>query len=182
MKKLAFCLMGLSSVSHSHVIDFNRSDIHFYQGRILVNYRITLDSNSEKVSSLLNDYTGFSKLSNLIVRSQLLSVDENGHQKIKQELRPCLLNLCLTINKIQEFINDSSDGAVVAVVVPGKGHFESGFERWKVTSVENGTQIIYEADLTPTIKIPPLIGPLLVRNIIHKEMEQLTKRITDLCD
>ncbi len=176
MTMLSFLLVALNGIAQPPQFNIKRHDIDYYNGRILVDYRVVLDVSAILLKQRLNDFEKFSALSPLIKKSTLKVV--NNKQQITQVLRPCLLGVCYSLIKNQ-IITHNDKGATIATVIPEQGHFESGYEEWFVESVNDTTILHYRADLTPDFVVPPIIGPMLIRKIIHQELSEIAVNLIE---
>jgi len=155
-------------------VEFQRHEVDYYDGRIMVDYRVKIDISAIHLQEILTDYEKFSELSPLIVNSTVNTKDDI--QRVSQTLRPCVLGVCYSLKK-EETLSFDSKGRTVATIIPQAGHFESGVEQWFVESTNQGTILHYHADLTPAFPIPPLVGPFLLKKIIHKELTDIVFKL-----
>jgi len=168
-------LLALSSTANGNTYEIHRSDVDYYQGQIMIDYRLTLSASPQKVKHLIQDYNNFPKISRLIRKSKLHH-EKNNKLMLSQELAPCLFGMCYSLNKEQQlFENDR--GSISAVFTPNQRFFESGYEEWDVSSSNDGTIIHYQANVTPAFSIPPFIGKFLIRKFIDDEIKFVVKKI-----
>lgn len=179
MAKWIVSLLAISGVAQGSMINIHRSDIDYYQGQIVVDYRLTLSANPKKVKSLLNDYENFDQISRLISKSYV-SHEKNNKTLLHQELEPCLLGFCYPLSKEQQLFTNEN-GSISAVFTPKQKYFESGFEQWNVTSNDLGATIEYSANVTPSFSVPPFVGTWLIRKFINDEINAVAKQILKKC-
>ena len=168
-------LLALSSTANSNTYEIHRSDVDYYEGQIIIDYRLTLSAAPEKVKRLLTDYNNFPKISRLIRKSHLHH-EKNNKIILNQELFPCLLGLCYSLDKEQQLFKNNS-GSISAVFTPNQRFFESGYEEWKVSSNNSGTVIHYQANVTPAFTIPPFIGKFFIHKFVDDEINFVVKKI-----
>ena len=178
MYKWLVPLLAISGVAQSNTINIHRSDIDYFQGQIIVDYRLTLSADPQKVQSLLRDYENFPKISRIISKSQI-SYDKSKRKVLSQELKPCFLGFCYSITKIQQ-LHVNLDGSISAVMIPNQRFFKSGIEQWNVSSDKIGATIEYTANITPSFSVPPYIGVWLIRKFIDDEINAVTQNILKL--
>ena len=179
MIKWIVSLLAISGAAQSNTINIHRSDIDYYQGQIVVDYRLTLSVNPQKVKLLINDYDHFDQISRLITKSHV-SHEKNNKTMLYQELRPCLLGICYKLNKEQQLFTNVN-GSISAVFTPKQKYFDGGFEQWHISSNEQGTSIEYTANVTPSFAVPPVIGTWLIRKFIDNEINTVAKNILEKC-
>jgi len=174
MAIFSLLVASMSGFLHESKITYQRHEIDYYDGRILVDYRVKIDISARTLRATLTDYEKFNELSPLIVKSKRTT--ENGKEKISQTLRPCVLGVCYSLEKNQIILLDNN-GKITAKVIPEQSHFDSGFEQWFVESTNEGTFLNYHSDLTPKFVVPPIIGPMLLRKVIHQELNEIATRL-----
>jgi len=179
MIKWVVSLLAISGAVQSNTINIHRSDVDYYRGQIVIDYRLTLPVNPQKVKNLLNDYDHFDQISRLITRSHVRH-EKNNKIILYQELRPCLLGFCYQLSKEQQLFTNVN-GSVSAVFTPKQRYFDSGFEQWHISSDEQGTSIEYTVNVTPSFSIPPFIGTWLLRKFIDSEINTVAKNILEKC-
>jgi hypothetical protein len=64
--------------------------------------------------------------------------------------------------------------------VPQDSDLRSGGARWQLSEVNGGTHLLFEAQVEPDFWIPPLIGPLVVKHMLHIEAVNTVKGLEAL--
>jgi hypothetical protein len=60
---------------------------------------------------------------------------------------------------------------IVVTGVPALSDFSYSVEHWQVSAEGEKTRLRYSAEMVPDFFIPPLIGPLLIKSILQKEIQ-----------
>lgn len=179
MKKwlLLFCLISHSA--YSSYFEVENDHINYQQGKITVDYQLTLAADTQKVKDLLQNYENFPEISRLITKSNVLK-DKDNNTIIQQQLRPCLLGICYQLNKTQR-LSINQTGYTSAIFTPQQKYFQNGYEQWQISEADHGTRIHYSANIVPAFSLPPLIGNLLVRHFIEDEINYMVEKIHEKC-
>jgi len=179
MVKWIISLLAMSGAAQSNTMSIHRSDIDYYQGQIVIDYRLTLSANPQKVKNMLSDYQNFHQISRLISESRV-SHEDSDKTMLHQKLKPCLFGICYSLSKEQQLFTNEN-GSISAVFVPKQKYFDSGYEQWNVISNELGTTIEYSANVTPSFSVPPFIGTWLIRKFVNDEINAIAKQILEKC-
>ena len=122
----------------------------------------------DQVKSVLTDFTHPSRLTSAVTARKVLR-QQDGVVRVQTEFRDCVLFFCKSMTLIHDVA--VSENEVRADVVPDGSDFRSGFLRWSITSPgDRGSHVVFEAVMEPDFFVPPLIGGLLIRNAIRKQV------------
>jgi len=133
-------------------------------------------------------YAVFANLANLrsinsdLREATILGRAAHGGVRLYTVFRACVLWYCRSIRETQAmtFARRSEGGEVDAVILPSGGDLRSGHARWVFRSLAGRTQLDVSAELEPAFRIPPLIGPWLVRRWLRQETERACDNIEKL--
>lgn len=122
----------------------------------------------DQIKSVLTDFANPSRLTSAVTAREILG-QQDGAVRVRTELRDCVLFFCKSLALIQD-VTVSAD-EVRADVVPGGSDFRHGFLRWSINDVGNGSShVIFDAVMEPDFFVPPVIGGLLVRKAVRKQV------------
>ena len=77
-----------------------------------------------------------------------------------------------------EELGREAPGHIVTTVVPGESNFADGRAEWLIEAVDDShTRISVNARQTPTFWIPPVIGPMLLRHVFLREVQETRSNI-----
>jgi hypothetical protein len=133
-------------------------------------------------------YSVFANLANLpSINTDVRRIEVTGGPgganpvKLYTEIRACVLFYCRSIHESQEmtFAPKPDGGEVDATVLP-QGDLRFGRAHWVFRDVGGRTDLQVSAELEPAFRVPPLIGPWLVKRWLRAETEQSSVNIEKL--
>jgi hypothetical protein len=65
-------------------------------------------------------------------------------------------------------------------MVPEQGDFTSGWEHWRILAEQGKTRIHYNAEIVPGFRLPPLIGPSILKGKLRKTLIGTVKKLETL--
>jgi hypothetical protein len=122
----------------------------------------------QQIKSVLTDFTHPSRLTSAVTARAVLR-RQDGVVRVQTEFRDCVLFFCKSMTLIHDVVVSANE--VRADVVPDGSDFRHGFLRWSITSLgDRGSHVVFEAVMEPDFFVPPLIGGLLIRNALRKQV------------
>jgi hypothetical protein len=94
-------------------------------------------------------------------------------------VRACALFLCKTVNKVAD-IAQLPDGELRMHNVPALSDFTEGEEVWQLQPEGRTTRLRYQANMVPKFFVPPVIGPLVIKAVIRRELRESAQRVEAL--
>jgi hypothetical protein len=151
-------------------------------GRYLIEVRAHLGVRAGDAFAVFADLGNLRSINSDVREATILGRAGNGRVELYTVFRACVLWYCRSIHETQEmtFARGAAGGEVDAVVLPGTGDFRSGHARWLFRAAGGGTDLEATAELEPTFRVPPLIGPWLVRRWLRSETERAVANIETL--
>lgn len=143
-------------------------------------YRISLimqlQAPAYHVRRVLTDYARIYRLNPAIVESEILPSPGDGMVRVRTRLLDCIMFFCKEIERVED-IRKSGPDALLATTVPALSSFRSGTTEWQVLGVGEHSQVSYRAQMEPDFYIPPLIGSLMVRQRLRRNILDSLVRI-----
>lgn len=133
----------------------------------------SIDAQRDDVYSLLTAYDNLPSFSRLIYKSRSLT---NGHLLLK--LKACFIIICF--DKQLTLSLKISKNAIVGYVIPDHSDFKSGLLKWQLSDSQAGTFIRFSGKLAPDFWVPPIIGPILIKNKLRSEAKYSFKQLEHL--
>jgi len=133
-------------------------------------------------------YAVFANLANLpAINTDVRRVEVTGKTaddavQVYTEIRACVLWwYCRSIRETQKMtFTRTSDGGDVAATVLAGGDLRDGQVRWVFRNAAGETDLRVTAELEPAFRVPPLIGPWLVKRWLRIETAQSSANIEKL--
>jgi len=157
------------------------SEIEFRDGRYFIEVEAVVTGNADIVYDLLTDFDNLTLLNPDIKESRLVySLDDQTH-RTHIIAESCITFYCQKIT-LEQDVEEIANGIIVTTVDAEKSDFVYGHARWKVIDEFRQTRIKYSNDLKPKFFIPPLIGPLLVKQKLEEEILTTIQGLETLAD
>lgn len=168
--KYLFYFMALIAPACAIAGDVVSADVEYRDERYFVAIESVVNADPEKIYDLLTDFNHLTKLNPDIKESHVIfSLDENTH-RTHIVTDSCITFYCKKIT-LQQDVEELGRGIIVTTVVPDKSDFVYGHARWKIEDNGNHTtRIYYSNDMKPKFFVPPLIGPLLIKDKLREEV------------
>lgn len=151
-------------------------------GRYVIEMRAHLSVRAGDAYAVFADLRNLRLIQSDVREARVLGRAGDGGVQLYTVFRACVLWYCRSIRETQQmtFAARSEGGEVDAVVIPGSGDFRSGHARWLFRATGGRTDLEATAELEPAFRIPPLIGPWLVRRWLRGETERAVANIETL--
>lgn len=156
-----------------------RTDVTHDGGMYTVEFEVRMQARERAVRALMTDYAQLTRLSDTVIVSEVLQQHGNGKQRIKLLLHACVLFLCKDIKKIED-VETLASGDIITEVVPQGSDFTQATERWQIMPDATQTRVRYQAQMTPSFFVPPLIGPYIVKSKIRAELVTSMRKLEQL--
>jgi hypothetical protein len=154
-------------------------EITHTNGSYHVTFDVLLTAEPEKAWALLSDYQQWSGLSDNLKEVQLLERFPDGRQRVRLRFRSCVLIFCKTIRQVKD-VATRPKGDILTVMVPGQGDFTSGWEHWRILAEQDKTRVHYTAEIVPGFRLPPLIGPSILKHKLRRTLIGTAKKLEAL--
>lgn len=134
-----------------------------------------VDANANQVRSVLTDFRNPARLNSAVTGREILG-RQHGLVRVSTEFRGCALFFCRTMTLVQDVA--VSDASVRADVVPEGSDFRSGYLLWSIGARRGGgAHVVLQAAMEPDFFVPPLIGGLLVRRALKKQVDEIARNL-----
>ncbi len=177
---LVLALTGAAlACATAQAVDIETAEIEYDDGNVSYTFSAVLDGPHHQVWALVTDYNRLTRLNTNILTSRVLERYENGDSKRLLRVRRCILKICFKLRFVERLVEKSD--TILATVVPGEGNFLNGRAEWRVAAVDaQHTRLSIKARQAPDFWIPPVIGPLILRQVFVKELEDTCLNIERL--
>jgi hypothetical protein len=147
------------------------ADVVHKDGLYTVRFDVRLTAPADKVKRHLTDYGNYAKHAKSIVESTVLSQAPDGTVRLRLRMRSCVLFFCRETNVVKD-ISEQADGTIHARIDSQLSDFRESTERWRLFADDaQHTRLQYNAELTPTFYVPPLIGPWWLKRKMRELLE-----------
>lgn len=148
--------------------DVVRSSVTRQDGRYIMHMETVVQAPISKVHSLLRDYKNFVRFNSIFKQVKFLGHLEDGGVRMGVRSELCILAICQHFDWVQD-VQFLPEGDIPITILPNQGDFRQGNGRWRLSSVDGGTRLLFDLDLTPKYWIPPVFGTLLAQQKLSED-------------
>ena len=152
------------------------SEVTEDDGVFSIKVSANIDAEPEYIRYVLADFAHIYRLSPSIIESEVLPATKSGEKQIRTRLLLCTSVFCTEAERVDK-VRMLKSGDLEAVIIPELSEFKSGKARWKITSVDDQSHLVYEAILEPDFFIPPVLGTRMMIQNIRNEFTMTFIRI-----
>jgi len=160
-------------------LTIERLDATHDNNRYTVEFEVVLDAPRDKVWAIMTDYEHLGRTSKVIIESKVITPLTDNHQRISVTFDACVFIFCKKARRTLDVeLKPSSE--ILVKEVPAQSDFRSGREHWLVGSEASKTRLRYTAELEPGFFVPPLIGPMVVKYFLQREIKLTALAVEEL--
>lgn len=128
-----------------------------------------LDAPPDALFEVLTDYDNdaFSRISEIYKESGYLPPDKDGTPLVYTVVEGCVLFYCRSMNRVER-LEVERPKVIRTTTLPERSDFKFSRSEWLLEPENGGTRIIYRQDVEPNFKVPPFIGPRLMKATLLK--------------
>ena len=131
------------------------------------------------VFRVLTDYDQFEQISSAFDESYFLEPDADGTPLVYTRVEGCVLFFCKSLERVER-LEFEPPGYIVTTALPERSDFVYSRSEWELAPEESGTRVIYRLEMEPDFWVPPLIGPLIIKNRLVNGGKDAVNRIEGL--
>ena len=178
MLRMAWALWLWSASLSAHAGEIIATDVSHEDNVYRVHFVGHIAAKSTAVRALLTDYAQLTRLSQTLQSSEIVE-QIPGRQRIKLLFHTCVLIFCRDIAKTEDVYTEPN-GDIVTFALPEESDSLRARERWHIVPEGEGTRVEYTAEMVPRFFVPPLIGPVIMKSKIRRELRASVERLERL--
>ena len=179
LKIALLALLCLSAGAAVAAAETERADINFSGRSYQYTFVTRLDGSSAAIHAVVTDYANLRQINDDIVASRVLARYPNGELKRQLKLRHCILLFCFDMDFVERV--QEAPGHIITTIVPEESTFEDGIAAWQIEAIDaTHTRVSVNARQTPRFWIPPVIGPLILKQVFLAEIAETCANIERL--
>jgi hypothetical protein len=174
MRRAAAAVFLLSATATA--VETERAEIDFDRGSYTYTFTAVIEGSSEAVRAVATDYDRLYRINDDIVESRV--IERYGPHSLKRSIRMkyCILVFCFDMNFVE--IMQETPEKIVATMVPEESTFEDGVAEWRIEAIDSARSRMHiSARQTPSFWIPPVIGPMILKRVLLKEIRETCTKI-----
>lgn len=126
------------------------------------------------VFETLTDYANLEQLTGSILESRILGEHPDTGIRLGTLTRLCILIFCMDLRQIQD-MKGWPHQRMTGVIASDEGDITDGHAEWRFEDVGTATRMDFDAVMTTRFWVPPIIGPLLVQQMLWREAELIVE-------
>jgi len=149
------------------------------EGRYHLTSETLFGVSQDDLYAVLIDYELFKKFTSAIFASRNVAPGADGRPRFYTRMEVCVLFYCkIFVRNGYLLLTPKHD--IVAVSDPDESDFKYSRERWRLSSEDDGTLMIYEFEMEPRFWVPPLFGPYFMKRALEAGAMRAVNRIEAL--
>lgn len=170
--------LGFLAISGASATELQRLDVSHADGRYEVQADLLITASVEAVYRLLTDYGNLAALNPAITASEVIPAPPPFDVRVKTLIKACVALYCQTLRRVEDV--REGDGRLVATIVPGQSDFRSGRAEWLLEARGPDVLVQYRAELEPDFVVPPILGTLLIKQGLERELARMLANLERL--
>jgi len=174
-------LLVVFVAGQAHAADIKKIEIQYEDNTYSISFRAILSADTATVERIVTNHANLKTLSSRVTESEVLSGTDDKNIKLKLVLRPCILFYCkqLTKTSVVEVTQDS-DTSISYIADPEQSSFRIANELLTVEKNGEQTRLNYTAAIVPGFRVPPVVGPWLIKRVLRKELIEVGENVEKL--
>ena len=152
-----------------------------HEGRYTVTFDVLLDAPHETIYTAIADPDRWPQLSSVVTTAKIQGRLPDGRQKVSVTFRDCILIFCQSVHKHEALLR-STNGNIETLAFPEQSDFSYAHEHWRISGEGRRTRVQYQAQMTPTFYIPPVIGSYIFKAKIRALLLNVTGNLEKLAN
>jgi hypothetical protein len=125
-----------------------------------------IDAAPAAVRTVLTDFGHLGRLTPAILESRVVGSNA-GATLVYTRSRACAGWFCRELKKVER-VEVGAD-TIVATALPERSNVVMSVTRWRIIAAGKGTRVAWESSFDPLFRVPPLIGPALIKRALARE-------------
>ena len=165
--------------NYARAFDFIATDVTEENGIYRIKVSAIIEAPPDYIRYVLADSAHIYRLSPSIIESEVLHSSPTGEKQVRTRLLLCSSVFCREVDRV-DIVRMLKSGDFEAEIIPALSEFKSGKAFWKITPIDDGSHVVYEATLEPDFFIPPVVGTRVVINNLRDEFTTTFIRIENI--
>ena len=182
----ALILLAAAISAPLRAAEIRNLEVHEHQGSYSVSFEALLDAPHESIYAIIADPARWPQLTHIVTASKVVGELSDDRRKVRVTFHDCILIFCQTIHK-HEALQTTADGNIDTLAdedrkqfAPEQSDFSYAHEHWQISAEGQGTRILYNAEMTPSFYVPPLVGAYILKAKIRSLLLHVTANLETL--
>jgi hypothetical protein len=140
---------------------------------------VLMDASPEAIFQVLTDYDRFDRISSIYKESSYLEPAEDGTPLVYTRVEGCLLFFCMNMRRVER-LETRWPQWIRTTALPERSDFHFSQSEWVLVPEGDGTRVSYRLEMEPDFRVPPVIGPWVLKRRLLSGGARAVKRIERL--
>lgn len=183
MQRTLSALILLASIvaASARAADIRTLEVNDHEGRYTVKFDVLLNGSHESIYAAIADPDRWPRLSDIVTTARIVGTLPDGRQRVSVTFRDCILVFCHSVHK-HETLLISAGGNIETLAFPDQSDFSYAHEHWRISDEGRRTRVLYQAEMTPSFYIPPVVGAYIFKAKIRSLLLNVTANLETLTD
>lgn len=181
MKVTGWGLLGLAAIS-AFASPLREAAVRHQDNRYSVHVEADVHAPSARLLALLTDFDHLDRIDQTIVASERLHRTPDGKERVRFQVRTCVLLFCFHLAHEADFRVDEH-GNLEGTFDPAASDVDYGYVSWQLDQQsEQQTHLVFRAEVEPGFWIPPFIGPWLLERRLREVATSMVLNLNALAE
>jgi hypothetical protein len=140
---------------------------------------VLMDASPEAIFQVLTDYDRFDRISSIYKESSYLEPAEDGTPLVYTRVEGCLLFFCMNMRRVER-LETRWPQWIRTTALPERSDFHFSQSEWVLVPEGDGTRVSYRLEMEPDFRVPPVIGPWVLKRRLLSGGARAVERIERL--
>jgi hypothetical protein len=140
---------------------------------------VLMDATPEAIFQVLTDYDRFDRISSIYKESSYLEPAEDGTPLVYTRVEGCLLFFCMNMRRVER-LETRWPQWIRTTALPEQSDFHFSQSEWVLVPEGDGTRVSYRLEMEPDFRVPPVIGPWVLKRRLLSGGARAVERIERL--
>lgn len=148
-------------------------------GIYILEFNAVIMADFATVREIVTNYNQLHQLSQSILESRDLGIDEAGITRRELVTETCILLYCFNAILVEDVVA-TGQSLITTTIIPDRSDFTFGYSYWHLMPESGHTNLRFQSVMEPAFWIPPVIGPWLIKNWMRDEVREIIFNIERL--
>jgi hypothetical protein len=154
--------------------------VNYEDDHYLVHMDMRVKGKRDAIYAVITDFDNITAVNDTIVYSKLLESKGKQH-RVHFESEGCIWIFCRRVKQVVT-VTEMANGYILSEVHPDESDVKYGRTLWHIIDEGKTTRIKYDADFVPDFWVPPLIGPMMIKQRMLIEGQKTINGIESLAN
>jgi len=180
MRTFLSSLLFVCCLSTSWAGELLDAHVNYEDDHYLVHMDMRVKGKRDAIYAIITDFDNITAVNDTIVYSKLLESKGKQH-RVHFESEGCIWIFCRRVKQVVT-VSEMANGYILSIVDPAESDVKYGRTLWHIIDEGKMTRIKYDADFVPDFWVPPIIGPMIIKQRMLIEGQKTINGIESLAN